>query len=298
VNLAVHGFEAGEASGRMLADALGAPFGLVTSHLFPDGELLPTVPEPAATVIVCRSLDRPNDKLIELVLASEAWRRLGARRLVLVAPYLAYMRQDTAFQPGQAVSQRAVARLIAERFDRVLTVNAHLHRIHDLGEVFANTEAQDLSAAAAICSWLSGSGWIGPGAAVIGPDSESAPLAGAVAEPLGLPWLVFAKHRRGDRNVEVELDPPQDLRGRPVIIVDDICSSGATLLAAIERVRAEGAADVRVVVVHALFSEATQARILQAGASAIVSTDSVPHPSNAIALAGLLADALKSEIRT
>lgn len=296
MSVAVHAFEEGEASGRLLARELDAPFGLVASHEFPDGEILPTVPEPASTVIVYRSLDRPNAKLVELALAAEAWRRLGARRLVLAAPYLAYMRQDASFRPGQAVSQRAIARFLSERFDRLVTVNAHLHRTHALSEIYTSIPAQSLLAADPIRAWLTAAGWISPATAIVGPDEESMPLVQAVADALGRSWHVFVKLRRNDRVVELKLELPDGLRGRPVVILDDICSTGATLAAAIERARAEGATDVRVVVVHALFDELALAGLRRAGASMVVSTDSVAHPTNAIALAGSLAGALRSEL--
>lgn len=296
MSIAVHGFSDGEASALALARTLDVPFGLVKTHEFPDGEVLPTVPEPASTVIVLRSLDRPNAKLVELVLAAEAWRRLGVRRLVLVAPYLAYMRQDATFHAGQAVSQRAVAALLGQHFDRIVTVNAHLHRTPDIAELFPDTPAQNLSAAGPIADWLAAAAWLGPEGLIIGPDEESLPLVQAVAGRLGLPFHVFAKLRTDDRTVELKLATPDGLHGRPAVILDDICSTGATLIAAIRRARSEGATDVRVAVVHALFDETTLARLRVAGASQIASTDSVRHPTNAIALNGLLAEALASEV--
>ena len=133
-------------------------------------------------------------------------------------------------------------------------------------------------------------------AALVGPDAESLPLVQAVGQRLGAHWHVFVKVRRGDRSVELKLETPDGLRGRPVVILDDICSTGATLIATIQRARAEGAVDVRVVVVHAMFSDETQARLIQAGASQIVSTDSIAHPTNAISLGDLLAGSLGSEV--
>ena len=98
----------------------------IAVHQFPDGELLVTAKPVAPVTIVYAPLDRPNDKLISLLLASEALRSEGARRLVLVAPYMCYMRQDTAFHSGEAVSQKVIGKLLADAFDRVITVDAHL----------------------------------------------------------------------------------------------------------------------------------------------------------------------------
>jgi ribose-phosphate pyrophosphokinase len=294
MSVAVHAFSDGEGAGQRLARALDVRFALVRVHRFPDGEVLPTTPPPARTTIVYRSLDQPNDKLVELVLAVEAWRRLGAERLVLVAPYLAYMRQDSAFLSGQAISQRAVAGLLSSCFDRVITVNAHLHRTRLMGELFTRIPAESLSAAASLGDWLAAAG-TPRDAVVLGPDEESAPLARAAAERLGAAWQVFAKVRHGDRAVELTLQAPGDLAGRPVVLVDDICSTGATLIAAVQKSRDMGAASVSVAVVHALFDARVEARLRAAGAGDIISTDSVLHPTNRVGLAPLLAGALQGE---
>ncbi len=291
MSLAVHGFRDSEPQARALAKALGAPFARVDTHRFPDGELLPTVPAPVETVVVCRSLDHPNDKLIELVLAAEAWRRLGARRLILVAPYLAYMRQDIAFAAGQAISQRAIAALIAERFDGLVTVDAHLHRTPSLDRVFPEGFGVNLSAGALIGRWFAGRG-LGADALVVGPDVESTPLAAAAAEALGAPHLAFAKRRAGDREVALAAEALPALKGRKVLVIDDIVSTGATIAAVIAPLRAAGASDIRVAAVHALMDDLAAARLRAAGATQVVSTDSVTHPTNAIPLAGLLAEAV------
>lgn len=288
----VQAFAEGEAQGRALAGALDCPFGLATTHAFPDGEVLVSVPQPAETVIAYRSLDRPNTKLIELILAAEAWRRLGVRRLVLVAPYLAYMRQDEAFAPGQAISQRAVAALLSTYFDRVVTVNAHLHRTHALSDLFS-VPALDLSVGRALGAWLSGRD--APDL-VVGPDEESAQLVRATADALGARCLVLSKVRKGDSDIELATDPQDDVHGRSVVIVDDICSTGATLAAAAERMRILGAASVGVFVVHPLFEAGAEARLKAAGVRIVASSDSVVHPSNALFLASLLAEALESEL--
>lgn len=293
MTLALQAFASGETPARALAEMIGASFGLVRSHVFPDGELLPTVPQPGRTTIVYLSLDRPNDKLVELVLAAEAWRRLGARRLILVAPYLAYMRQDVAFAEGQAISQRAVARLLDRTFDQVVTVNAHLHRTPDLQDLFVHALGQNLSAGPPIADWLLAQG-LGE-AVVLGPDVESGRLVTEVAGALGAPWACFSKIRRGDREVELTLQRVLRLEGRSIVLVDDICSSGATLAAAIKAARQRGAADVLAVVVHALMDDRAEALLLDAGATRVVSTDSVPHRTNGIPLARLLAGALRQE---
>jgi len=150
-----------------LAARLGVPMHEIALHRFPDGELRVTVGPAAATTILYIPLDQPNDKLVALQFAAEALRREGAKRLVLVAPYLCYMRQDAAFQTGEAISQQAIGRLIAATVDRVITVDAHLHRTDSIGSVFPGIEADDLSAMPAIADALRAAGF-DPATLVVG----------------------------------------------------------------------------------------------------------------------------------
>ena len=144
----------GRSKPRGLAARLGIALHEIDVHRFPDGELRVTVGPAAPTTIIFTSLDQPNDKLLAILFAAEALRRGGATRLVLVAPYLCYMRQDAAFHPGEAISQRVIGRLIAQTVDRVITVDAHLHRTKNIADVFPGIEADDLSAMPAIADYL------------------------------------------------------------------------------------------------------------------------------------------------
>ncbi|MDN5005247.1 ribose-phosphate diphosphokinase [Bradyrhizobium sp. GCM10027634] len=269
----------------------------IALHRFPDGELRITVAPAADTTILYAPLDHPNDKLIALLLAAEALRRGGARRLVLVAPYLCYMRQDIAFHPGEAISQRATGRLLATLVDRVVTVDAHLHRTSDIRSVFPDIEAENLSAMPAIADALAAGG-IDPATVVIGPDAESEPWVEDLAARLGLQHTVARKTRHGDRSVDIDFADPIRLPGRPALMVDDIVSSGTTLIVAARALRAIGATAVDAVVTHALFPAAMIAAFTEAGIRSIRSTDSVPHPTNAITLEETLAAALWSELST
>jgi ribose-phosphate pyrophosphokinase len=104
-------------------------------------------------VLICRSLNQPNDKLIELLFCARTARQLGAKRLTLIAPYLSYMRQDIANQPGEAVSQRIMGQMLAELFDDVITVDPHLHRINSLDQAIPIKNAISLTAANEIASF-------------------------------------------------------------------------------------------------------------------------------------------------
>ena len=280
---------------RRLAALLGLALQDIALHDFPDGEMRVTVGPAASTTIIYASLDRPNDKLLAILFAAEALRRAGARRLVLLAPYLCYMRQDTAFHEGEAISQKAVGRLIAGIVDRVITVDAHLHRTADIGAVFPGIEAENLSAMAAIAMALRKTG-IDPATVAIGPDAESRPWVSDLADQLGLAHTVARKIRHGDRTVEIGFAEAGLVAGRPVLLVDDIVSSGGTLIACARALRAAGATTIDAVVTHALFAPEMAVAFADAGIRSVRSTSSVPHPTNAIPLDDILATALRREI--
>jgi ribose-phosphate pyrophosphokinase len=280
---------------RRLAARLGVACHTMAVHRFPDEELRVTAAPAAETTIVFASLDHPNDKVVALLFASEALRRGGARRLVLVAPYLCYMRQDVAFHAGEAISQKAIGRLLASAVDRVVTVDAHLHRTKTIGEVFPGIEADDLSAMPAIADTLRSSN-LDPATMVVGPDEESQPWVADLAARLGTAHAVARKTRRSDHSVEIAFPDPSAIGGRPALLVDDIASSGATLIACARALRAAGAGTIDAIVTHALFAPELVGEFFAAGIRSIKSTDSVPHPTNAIALDRVLAEALRKEL--
>jgi ribose-phosphate pyrophosphokinase len=276
--------------GEALAQALGLRFATVQRHGFPDGEtrlrLPPALP---ADVILLRGLQQPNAKLTELLLAAAGARELGARRLSLVSPYLAYMRQDMAFTPGEVVSQRHLGALLAAAFELVVTVDPHLHRVPTLDAVLPGGRGVALGAAPLLGRWIAGQV---PQALLLGPDEEAGQWAAAAAEAGALDHAVCLKQRRGDREVEVAL-PSVSVAGRAVVLLDDVASTGRTLVAAARGALAAGAASVDVAVTHALFVDDAEAQVRAAGVRRLWSTDCVPHPSNVVSVVPLLAEALR-----
>ena len=293
--VAIHSlpFSAGDAS--RLASRLGIPMHEVALHRFPDDELRVTVGPASTTTILYIPLDRPNEKLISVLFTAEALRRNGAERLVLVAPYLCYMRQDAAFQKGDAISQKVIGRLFAGCLDRVVTVDAHLHRTTNIRSVFPDIEADNLSAMPAIADAVQAPG-LDLQTVVVGPDAESLPWVRDLAGRLGLAHAIAQKTRRGDRTVEIGFSDPQLLAARPVLLVDDIVSSGGTLIACAKAIAAAGARVIDVVVTHALFPSELTHEFIRAGIRSIRSTNSVPHPTNAIVLDEILVGALRNEL--
>lgn len=273
-----------------LAGALGVPLQWVARHRFPDGESrLRLPPQLPPRVALLRGLQRPNEKLVELMIAALAARELGAERLTLVCPYLAYMRQDMAFQPGEAVSQRHVGRALAAWFDAVITVDPHLHRVASMDEVVPGRRGVALSAAPLLGAWAARHA---QRPLLLGPDEEAAPWVRSAALAQGLEHATCVKQRSGDREVRVAL-PDLDIAGREVVLIDDVASTGRTLAVTAEALVARGAAAVDVAVTHALFVDDALAHLARAGVRHVWSTDSVVHASNAVSLVPLLADALR-----
>lgn len=274
-----------------LAAALGWEWVPIGRHVFPDGETRLTLPPalPPQVAIVC-GLQQPNARLTELLLAAAGARELGAAHLVLVAPYLAYMRQDAAFSAGEVVSQRHLGRLLAAYFDAVVTVDPHLHRVASLDEVLPGRRGFALSAAALLGEHVAG---VLPRALLLGPDEEAARWVRAAAAGSGLDHAVCVKQRRGDRDVEVAL-PAAPVHGRAVVLLDDVASTGRTLVAAARGALAAGAASVDVAVTHALFVGDALEAVRAAGVRHVWSSDCVPHPTNAVSVVPLLAHALRT----
>ncbi|MEZ5554540.1 ribose-phosphate diphosphokinase [Haliea sp.] len=274
-----------------LASACELPTLAVARHRFPDEELklLLDLPAGTQTLVIYRSLDRPNEKLVELLLLARHARRAGVRRLVLVAPYLGYMRQDIAFQPGEVVSQTIVGNFLAELFDAVITVDPHLHRISRLDEAIPLQDAIALSAAGSLAERVAGER---DHPLLVGPDAESRQWVESAAAGRQLDHAVCSKQRHGDRDVVITL-PDIAVAGRAVVLLDDVASSGRTLAGAAQLLLEAGANSVDVAVTHALFAGDALAVMKSAGIGTVWSTDCIQHHSNAVSMAPLLATALR-----
>jgi ribose-phosphate pyrophosphokinase len=201
------------------------------------------------------------------------------------------MRQDMAFTPGEVVSQRHLGRLLAAHFDAVITVDPHLHRVATMDEVVPGRRGVALTAAELLGRHVAQ--WV-PRALLLAPDEEAGQWVRAAAAAGGLDHAVCLKQRHGDHDVEVAL-PSHPVAGRAVVLMDDVASTGRTLVAAARGALAQGAATVDVVVTHALFVGDALQRVHEAGVRQVWSSDCVPHPSNAVSVVPLLARALQGQ---
>lgn len=278
-----------------LTDDLAAHFdferGLATVRRFPDGEShvrAETSVEGRLVFIVC-TLDRPDEKLVPLLLLACAIREAGAVSVGLVAPYLAYMRQDRQFHAGETISAQHVAAWISRHVDWLVTVDPHLHRIVELSQVYS-IPSRVAHAADGVASWVR----LNVGQPLlIGPDEESAQWVRDVAQRAEVPFIVLAKTRRGDRDVEVSVPELDRWRSHTPVLVDDIVSTARTMIETVGHLRRIGLAAPVCVAVHAVFAQTAFEDLHAAGAADIVSCDTISHPSNRIALTSAIAASVR-----
>jgi ribose-phosphate pyrophosphokinase len=275
-----------EAMAERIARAAGAAVGALETRRFPDEESYVRLicdPGGARVDIVC-TLARPDAQILPLIFAADAARAHGAVSVNLIAPYLAYMRQDTRFMPGEAVTAASFARLVSQHFDSLLTVDPHLHRISALGDIYA-IPARALHAAPLLGTWIKAHV---AHPIVLGPDAESAQWAAVVAASAEAPHLVLNKQRLGDRRVVITAPDLSELKHQTPVLIDDIASSASTMIEAARLLASRGHPRPHCLIVHALFAPGAYEALGSLCAS-IVSTDSVAHASNQIGLATLLA---------
>jgi ribose-phosphate pyrophosphokinase len=274
-----------------LVRALQSERAALALHRFPDGESLVRLDADVSgrVVVLACSLARPDEKTLPLLFASDAARDLGASRVLLAAPYLAYLRQDRRFHAGEAVTSRTYAALLSAAFDGLVTADPHLHRYHALGEIY-RIPTRVVHTAPLIARWVSAHV---ERPLLIGPDSESEQWVAQVAAGAGAPWTVLQKIRRGDRDVEVSLPDVSAWRDRQPVLVDDIVSSARTMIQAVASIRRVGLPAPLCIGVHALFAPGAYEELLAARPGRVLTCDTVPHASNEISVVEPIAQALK-----
>ena len=282
-------FPADGALAATVAPALQARLAPIAWRNFPDGESLVTLEESlgGADVAILASLRNPDPLALPLRYAAQTAREFGARSVGVIAPYLAYMRQDTRFHRGEAVSAPLFARFLEECFDWLVTVDPHLHRFEQLQSLY-RMPATHVSAVPAIAGWMAREI---PDAMLVGPDSESEQWVARIAAKAGVPYQVLRKERRGDYDVRVSLPDAKAAAGRTPVLVDDIVSSGHTILETLAHLQRLMMPPPVLVAIHPVFAGDAYAQLQTAGLARIVSTDTIAHQSNAIALGAELATA-------
>lgn len=270
-----------EALAASISSHLGGAKGALQTRKFPDGETYLRFEDElrGRTVIFVCSLNNPDPKFLPLAFAADAARDLGAAIVLLVAPYLCYMRQDQRFHSGEAITSVSFARRISNTFDGLVTVDPHLHRYRSLDEIYS-IPSRVVHSAPNIAQWIVKHE---PSAVLIGPDIESEQWVCDVAQRAGSPYRVLRKTRFGDRDVRIELPGLTEFRDRRPVLIDDIVSSGRTMIETSRLLQEQGLPAPVCIAVHALFTPETERQLLEL-ATRVVTTNSVPHHTNGIDL--------------
>ncbi|AEK73609.1 ribose-phosphate pyrophosphokinase [Thermococcus sp. 4557] len=256
--------------------ALGGRVLEVEIKRFPDGEKYVRVLGSSEEVTLVQSTFRPQDEhLVEMILLADALRERGVQRLRAVVPYFAYSRQDRVTKEGEPVSVRAVMRTLAVYYDELYIFD--LHNPETLK--FFPGEAVNLSPAGVIADYFGEK--LGEGV-VLAPDKGALMRAKAVAERLGLEYSHFHKVRISP--TEVQMKPVDvDVKGKNVLIVDDIISTGGTMIRAANLLREMGAEKVFVAATHGVFAEGAIERVSKA-VDELAVTNTIPTPVSKISV--------------
>jgi len=263
---------------------------------FPDGDMylkFSSKLKGQKLVIVESFQPNSNDALLNIIFAAKNAKSLGAKKVVLVCPYLAFMRQDKRFNDGEAINAQIMSNLLNNSgLDRIITIDPHLHRIKKMKDIFT-IQAENLTANDIIADFI---GKKFKNEIVIGPDWESYQWADKISARLGVEDTVLEKTRSSSRKVSVEVKKEITIKGKNVIIVDDIISTGNTMIKALKEAKKRGAKSVTAIGVHGLFVEKAYEKMKKAGFDNIYTVNTIEHKSNKIDITKLISDKLKKNI--
>ena len=254
---------------------------------FPDGELYTRVLDDIKDeeVLIVQSTRTDSDLicLLQLIDAVEE-----ARKTKVVIPYLGYARQDKKFEPGEAISIRAIARSIcaAGIVDNIYVVNVHNRGVLK----YFSVDTKELDASSLIGDYVAKREI--PHPLIIGPDGGATELTKAVAAPYGFDYDVLEKTRISSEKVEIKAKE-LNVEGKNVVIVDDIISTGGTIAEATAMLKSQGAHDVYVACIHGVFVQNAVPRMFHAGVKEIIATDTIESEFSKISIAKMVAEELR-----
>ncbi|MCD6503049.1 MAG: ribose-phosphate diphosphokinase [Euryarchaeota archaeon] len=251
---------------------------------FPDGEIYIRLLEKPDDEVVLVQNTYPNDGLVAALLAMQALKSEGAKEITLVIPYFGYGRQDKKFLEGEPVSAEAIAKALSRYADKVVLVDPHKDYIAD----FFDVEAKVVHAYEALVEML----YRVDVDIVLAPDVGALERAKNVAKSLGVDWDYLEKTRISGEEVEIK-PKDMDVEDKNVALVDDIISTGGTLIEASKALKAQGAKSVVAACVHGLFTKFAIHRILESPIDDVGVTDTIEGPLSVASAASTIARALK-----
>jgi len=288
----------GGSGGRLLTALVAQELGLKASKVeikrFPDGEKYIRIDDDVSgeDVAIIQSMHHePDNFLFEYFLLCDTVRDLGAKRVIGVLPYFAYARQDSRFNPGEAVSFRTVTKLIEDvGTTELFSIDMHQHRVGRVSDLL-RIPVYNLTAAPLLAEYVKANMQLEK-PVVIGPDEESEQWASAAAKVIGADHDILRKKRLGAEKVEITARS-LNVRGRDVLIMDDIISTGGTIVEATKILKGQGARRVLVACTHPILAQDALAKIYESGAEVVVGTNTVPSPVSYVSVAPLIAGAIR-----
>lgn len=275
---------------RSIAKQSHSEYSEIFTSKFPDEETYLRFMKPVKgknVFIVSSTQPNPNNSLIELFLAINNAKDLGARKVIVFLPYFPYIRQDARFKSGESISSKTIAKLLSYA-DGITTVDPHLHRIKDLSKI-CKTRTKVLHTAQSLADFIK------PrfkDHLLIGPDSESRQWVSAIAEKTNSKFIVLSKKRLSSRKVKISL-PNYPLKNKNVVIIDDVVSSGGTIIEATGLLKKKGVKSISLVCVHGIFAENAISKMKKAGVKDIVCTNTLQTKQSKINISSLFAQLIK-----
>ena len=262
-----------------IADSLRLPLGQIQVDHFADGEILVTPKETVRgrSVFVIQSTCPPvTERLMEVLVCIDALRRASAREINVIMPYYGYARQDRKASPRQPITAKLVADLIQTAgADRVVTVDLHAAQIQG----FFNIPTDDLTAVPLLSFYFTGDEFKNQNLVVVSPDHGGVVRARRMAEILNAPIAIVDKRRPRANEVEAQ-SVIGDIEGKTCIVVDDICDTAGSLVAACKILKEHGAGDIYTAITHGVFSRDALEKIENSVIKQMVVTDTIPLPEN------------------
>ncbi len=260
--------------GKRVAEILGLKLAKTHFKKFPDGELYVRVESEGSNHLVISSINSSND-IILINLIFDALKG----DIFLIVPYMGYARQDREFLEGEAVSIRAIAKMLEERVEGILTVNIHSEKAKEKFKKLFDLDAMPLI----------GEHFRGKDVVMISPDKGSAERVKVAASIANAEWDWLEKKRIDAQTVEIS-PKNVEVNGKTVLIVDDIISTGGTVVEAAKKLYELGAKRVECACVHAVLADFAAVKLFSSGIEDIVATDTIERIFSKISVAKIIAD--------
>jgi len=247
---------------------------------FSDGEIQIEIDENVRSkdVFVIQSTCAPvNDNLVELLLMIDALKRSSAGRITAVIPYFGYARQDKKVAPRVPISAKLVADMVTVAgANRVITMDLHAGQIQG----FFGIPVDNIFAAPLLIEYIRNS--FNNNLAIVSPDAGGVERARAFAKRLNADLAIIDK-RRSAPNEAKAMAVIGDVKGKVVVILDDMVDTAGTLTEAVHALKAEGASEIHACCAHAVLSGPAIERITESEMKSMVVTDTIPLTPNAVA---------------